>query len=113
MRCIRASIPGFFVCAMSAGKKASSAANDLDRNIAADSIPDLGAENRTIQTGMPQPLLVVLRVAALVYLGLCCAVFLLQRSFLYFPQPPSGDCPTTITLPVQSARVLVCARPAE
>lgn len=62
---------------------------------------------------MPQPLLTILRVAALIYLGLCCAVFLLQRSFLYFPQPRSIDCPTTITLPVKTAQVLVCARPAE
>jgi pimeloyl-ACP methyl ester carboxylesterase len=52
--------------------------------------------------------------AALIYLCLCGILFLFQRSFIYFPQPDSGDCRgTMIRLPVPTERVLVCARPRE
>ncbi len=58
-------------------------------------------------------LLKVTRVLAFVYLGLCTILFLFQRSLIYFPQPFSSDCGTTISLPIQTGRVLVCARPRE
>lgn len=56
----------------------------------------------------------VLSSIAIVYLGLCGALFFLQRSLLYFPQPGScnGDA-TMITLPIAAARVVVCTRPKE
>ena len=50
-------------------------------------------------------------VAALVYLGLCGALFLYQRELIYFPQPrsPVGDA-STLTLPADGAQVLVTVR---
>jgi pimeloyl-ACP methyl ester carboxylesterase len=53
-------------------------------------------------------------IAALSYLGLCAAVFLLQRSLLDFPQPRSAtEGASTLTLPVDAARILVTVRPHE
>ncbi len=50
----------------------------------------------------------------LVYVGLCGVLFLFQRSFIYFPQPRSGDrYGTMMILPVPAERVLVCTRPKE
>jgi pimeloyl-ACP methyl ester carboxylesterase len=52
--------------------------------------------------------------AAIVYLGLCGALFFLQRSLIYFPQPRSADNHATIlTLPTAAARVLVSTRPKD
>lgn len=52
-------------------------------------------------------------VIALVYLGLCGALFLYQRNLIYFPQPqprsPASGA-TTLTLPTDGAQVLVTAR---
>jgi len=49
-----------------------------------------------------------------VYLGLCAVLFFFQRSFIYFPQPDSGDSGATkIKLPTAAARVLVSTRPKE
>lgn len=63
---------------------------------------------------MRHVLLTVVRILALVYLGLCGVLFVFQRSFLYFPSPLSGDCQgTMISLPVQTERVLVCTRRRE
>lgn len=48
------------------------------------------------------------------YLGLCGLLFLVQRSFLYFPQPRSGDPEGTIMkLSGTEEQVLVCTRPKE
>ena len=59
-------------------------------------------------------LLIVIRIVALVYLGLCGVLFFFQRSFIYFPQPGSGDGGgTTIKLPTATERVLVSTRPNE
>ena len=47
-----------------------------------------------------------------VYLGLCAALFIFQRSLIYFPQPRSLDRGVvTITLQVDGAEVLVTTRP--
>jgi len=55
---------------------------------------------------------IVLRDAALVYLGFCAVLFLIQRSLIYLPQPGSGgNDATTIILPTAAARVLVSTRP--
>src|SRR6266852_1372529 len=56
----------------------------------------------------------VLGGVAILYLGLCAALFFFQRSLIYFPQPVSGTAgATTITLPITSQRILVCTRPKE
>jgi pimeloyl-ACP methyl ester carboxylesterase len=57
-------------------------------------------------------LIVALSTVAMSYLGLCCVLFLFQRSFIYFPQPASGGG-TTLILPIPDARVLVRTRPKE
>lgn len=50
-------------------------------------------------------------VVALVYLGLCGALFLFQRNLIYFPQPGSPiSGATTLTLPSDQGQVLVTAR---
>jgi pimeloyl-ACP methyl ester carboxylesterase len=47
----------------------------------------------------------------LLYLGLCGALFLLQRSLLYFPQPRSKVATAQLlSLPVEGGRVLVTVR---
>jgi hypothetical protein len=47
-----------------------------------------------------------------VYLGLCAALFIFQRSLIYFPQPRSLDRGVvTITLQVDEAKMLVTTRP--
>ena len=60
---------------------------------------------------MPRAMVTLIAVVALVYLGLCGALFLFQRSLIYFPQPrsPVGNA-TTLALAVAGARVLVTAR---
>ena len=51
---------------------------------------------------------------AIVYLTLGGVLFFFQRSLVYFPQPGSGNGNAMmITLPVATARVLVCTRPKE
>jgi uncharacterized protein len=58
--------------------------------------------------------LIVLASVALIYAGLCLAVFLAQRSFIYFPQPRAArDDSPTLTLDVEGAKVLVNTRPRE
>jgi pimeloyl-ACP methyl ester carboxylesterase len=45
------------------------------------------------------------------YLGICGLLFFFQRSFIYFPQPGSGDgAATAITLPVAMERIAVSTR---
>ena len=61
---------------------------------------------------MPRLALIVLAIGALIYAMLCLALFLTQRSFIYYPQPKSAtaDSPT-LTLDVDQATVLVSIRP--
>ena len=50
-------------------------------------------------------------VVALVYLGLCAALFLFQRNLIYFPQPRSlTSGATMLALPSDEGQVLVTAR---
>jgi len=52
--------------------------------------------------------IILLSVLALVYLGISAALFIFQRSLIYFPQPrltPSGT--TILTLPSETEHVLV------
>ena len=63
---------------------------------------------------MSRVLRIVLRDAALVCVGLCGALFFMQRSLIYFPQPDSGGPgATAVALPTAGARVLVSARPKD
>ncbi len=63
---------------------------------------------------MPRTILTLAAVAALLYIALCLALFLAQRSFIYFPQTKStGDNGTTLTLNVDGERILVATRPRE
>jgi uncharacterized protein len=57
-------------------------------------------------------MLSVAAIAVLIYVGLCAALFMFQRSLIYYPQPRSAPAGTdTLTLPVDQARVLVTTRP--
>jgi uncharacterized protein len=57
---------------------------------------------------------IVLAGVALIYAGLCLALFLAQRSFIYYPQPKlARDDNPTLILDVDGARVLVNTRPRE
>jgi pimeloyl-ACP methyl ester carboxylesterase len=54
-------------------------------------------------------LLVVILAAA--YLSLCAALYVFQRSLIYYPQPrAAGSAQTVLTLPVDDAQVLVSVR---
>ena len=49
--------------------------------------------------------------AALVYVGLCAALFLMQRSMIYFPQPRDpGETSATLPLSVDGAELVVSVR---
>lgn len=60
---------------------------------------------------MWRTVLSVVGVVALVYLGLCVALFVWQRSLIYFPHPRSTQTTAgTIRLPVDGAELLVTVR---
>jgi pimeloyl-ACP methyl ester carboxylesterase len=54
---------------------------------------------------------IILISGVVAYLGVCAALFFMQRSLIYFPVPASGDEGTTFTLPTKEAHVLVSTRP--
>lgn len=60
---------------------------------------------------MSRTLLSLVALVAIGYLALCVALFVFQRSLIYFPQPRAlaGNA-TTITLPIEEGQVLVTAR---
>jgi pimeloyl-ACP methyl ester carboxylesterase len=61
---------------------------------------------------MPRSILILAAIAALIYVALCLALFLAQRSFIYFPQPQStSDNGTTLSLTLDGERILVATRP--
>jgi uncharacterized protein len=75
---------------------------------------DQPARNRLapIKIPVPRTILTVLAIAAFVYVALCLVLFLVQRTFIYYPQPKSpANNNTTLTLNVDDARVLVSTRP--
>lgn len=63
-------------------------------------------------SGSPLSRAILIRVAivALAYLGFCAALFVFQRSLIYFPHPRSPAGGATITLPTDGGRVLVTVR---
>lgn len=49
---------------------------------------------------------------AVVYVGLCAALFFMQRSMIYFPQPRApGETSATVPLPVDGAELVISVRP--
>ena len=63
---------------------------------------------------MARALRVLLSGFAVAYLALCGALFFFQRSYIYFPQPGSGDGgAATFTLPIPGERVLVSTLPID
>jgi hypothetical protein len=61
---------------------------------------------------MSRTLLWVFASMAIVYLGLCAALFIFQRSLIYFPPPRSLASKTaTLALPTAEEKVLVSVRP--
>lgn len=57
-------------------------------------------------------MLQLVSLVVLVYLGLCVALFALQRSLIYFPQPGiATPGTTTLVVPAEGARVLATVRP--
>ena len=59
-----------------------------------------------------KPLLSFALFVALVYVGLCAALFLMQRSLLYYPQPRlPGETSATLPLAVDGADLVVTVRP--
>jgi uncharacterized protein len=63
---------------------------------------------------MPRTILVLAVIAALIYAALCLALFLAQRSFIYFPQPKTtSDNSTTLTLNVDGERIVIATRARE
>jgi uncharacterized protein len=61
---------------------------------------------------MPRWILILAATPALLYVGLCALIFVLQRSLIYYPQPRSAAARTeTMTLELEQARVLVTTSP--
>jgi hypothetical protein len=60
---------------------------------------------------MPRAVVIAAAIAALIYLALCLALFLFQRSFLYFPQPKPIRGNATLALDMDGERILVSTRP--
>lgn len=60
---------------------------------------------------MARSLFVLLALAGLAYLVLCAALFVFQRSLIYFPQPRSaGSSANLLSLPTAAGNVLVSTR---
>jgi pimeloyl-ACP methyl ester carboxylesterase len=60
---------------------------------------------------MLRPMSALVAIVIVAYLAACAALFLFQRSLIYFPQPRSAAAGAgTLTLPVDGAEVLVTVR---
>jgi uncharacterized protein len=60
---------------------------------------------------MPYNFLMLSGVVALAYAGLCAALFVFQRSFIYFPKPQSPNASKNrFALPVDGASVIITTR---
>src|SRR5947207_12737433 len=63
---------------------------------------------------MKRTAMIVVTTLVLVYVGLCAALFVLQRSLLYFPQPASAAAGTkSMVLPIDDVDVQVTVLAAE
>jgi pimeloyl-ACP methyl ester carboxylesterase len=55
---------------------------------------------------------IALGILVIAYVGICVAVFIFQRSLIYYPQPRQVTAPeSTMTLQVQGAELVVTVRP--
>lgn len=63
---------------------------------------------------VPRPVIAFAALVALMYLGLCAALFVFQRSLIYFPQPcpPEAEA-RAVPLTADGARLLVTVREHE
>jgi len=56
----------------------------------------------------------LLALALIGYAGVCAAMFMFQRSLLYYPQPRAVTAPdSTLRLPVEGAEIVVTMRQLE
>ena len=63
---------------------------------------------------MKQAVYVLFSVALVGYAGLCAAMYVFQRSLIYYPQPRAVTAPeSTLKLPVEGAEVVVTVRPLD
>ena len=63
---------------------------------------------------MSQTLYAILARALLIYAGVCAAMYVFQRSLIYYPTSRAVTAPeSTWRLPVDGAEVLVTVRPHE
>ena len=63
---------------------------------------------------MKRTVFIVLAVIVVAYACLCVAMFVFQRSLIYFPQPRAVTAPeSTLRLPVDGAELVVTVRPHE
>lgn len=61
---------------------------------------------------MPRTLMYIVATIFVLYLALCAALYVFQRSLIYFPQPRAvGGTEAVMTLAVADAQVLVSVRP--
>jgi pimeloyl-ACP methyl ester carboxylesterase len=60
---------------------------------------------------VPRTILILAAIAAAVYSALCLVLFLVQRSFIYFPQPKSSSANNTLSLNTDGERIVVSIRP--
>jgi uncharacterized protein len=67
-------------------------------------------ENASAEPPVPRAILIIAAIAAITYVALCVALFLAQRSFIYYPQPKSSDDGPTLTLNLDGERVQVSTR---
>jgi uncharacterized protein len=59
---------------------------------------------------MPRFMFIVPAIAAFLYFALCVAMFIAQRSFIYYPQPKSATEGHSLTLTVDDAQILIATR---
>src|SRR5947209_7874620 len=62
---------------------------------------------------MKRPLIILVRGAVLVYIGVFATLFFFQRSYIYYPQPASANAYPTFALPTTAAHVIVSERPSD
>jgi len=63
---------------------------------------------------MTRAVYVIVGVAVIVYAGVCLAMYIFQRSLIYYPQPRAVTAPeSTLKLPVDGAEIVVTVRPLD
>lgn len=63
---------------------------------------------------MNRAIWIALSIAVVGYIGICAAMYMFQRSLLYYPQPRAITAPeSTSVLPVDGAQIIVTVRPLD